>query len=166
MPTPWMVTHRPTHKTMDIQTFFRREIADTPLILLGIDEAPPPRVLVNVAQQHQWRLMYPSVTNADLAYGVKGKPGPPSHQRRYRYLTKNDYTKICRNEDAVALDITAMVEQHAHVMAIVPSRFIAGDSVPHRLQKLHPKTLSLAGGQGFVGEWVLLPSASNQCSTI
>lgn len=166
MPTPWMVSSRITHKTVDIQTFFSKESKTTPLILLGIDAAPPPRVLVDMAQRFDWNLMYPSLAHVDLAHDVKGRPGPPSHQRRHRFLTKHEYATLCRKEDAIALDIKRYLENHAHVVAIVPSRFISGDSLPSRLLPFHPKTLSLAGGQGFVGEWMLLPSSPSQCSTI
>lgn len=158
MPAPWMVADRLTGKIVDTDTFFKHQ--NTP-ILFGTDEPAPPRHLVDVAGSHGFRLEYPSIPQ-NIA-SMPGKPGPPSHQYRFRRLSRYDYIQLCQLEDAIAMQLLPQDQSKIKIMTIVPSRFVMPDSVPSRCRGKGVTTMSM--GSHSIGRFVLLPETNEACSS-
>ena len=159
---PWMVRHRSTGHIVDLNTFFKKEVAATRLLLLGTNADLPPQPLVAVGRQHDWKFIFPSMHDDNMQQRiVTGSKGPATHQRRYQYMSAREYSKLCKQEDAMAIELQRLLENK--VLAIVPTRFIVQDSLPSRLCKIGMRpqeTTTLTFGEGFVGDWILVPPAS------
>lgn len=160
-----MVTHRPSRATVDVVTFLTQP--SRTLVLLGTDAVAPPRHLVDVARACDWFLFYPSTT-LTTTFPARPQPGPATHRHRLRDLTMHDYAKVCLAEEAIARDIEFQATKHRKIMAIVPSHYIAMDSVPSRLrQSALCTTVSLVSSE-YQGEFVMVMVPENDdgpCTT-
>ena len=131
--TEWMVRHRQSGKIVALDQFFKNEVMSTRLILLGMTAnaggVPPPPV-VTTERAYHWNFLYPS---SDKEPVVNGAKGAATHQRRHSYMSPGEYAKLCRVEDAVALDLRERLVEEPSVVALVPNEFIVSDSLPSRL---------------------------------
>ncbi len=166
-PPPWMVRDRSAGHIVDLDRFFKNEATSTRLLLLGSNAADiPPAPVVRMGQQHEWTFVFPTSLNDEDAQRVVtgSSKRSRSHQRRYAYLYPQEYTKLCKQEDAVALELSRLVHEKPRVVAIVPTAFLVHDSLPSRLQKLGvwPRTVSVGEG-GYQGEFIVVRAPS--CNT-
>lgn len=162
----WMVRHRQSGKIVALDHFFKNEVVATRLILFGTTSTNiPPQSVVTTARTHHWKFVYPS---SDKEAVVTGAKGAATHQRRHSDMSPGEYAKLCRVEDAVAMDLRDKLVEEPSVVAIVPNQFIVHDSLPSRLRKMGVKTQQTTtltdGGGGFVGDYILVSATCESSS--
>ena len=158
-----MVRQRSTGHVIDLNTFFKNEVATTRLLLLGTNTDLPPQPLVDMGRRYDWKFVFPTMNDENRQRVLTGSKGPVSHRRRHGYMSPREYTQLCKQEDAVATELQRHAQHKTNVLAIVPTSFIVQDSLPSRLYKLGVRpqeTTTLTFGEGFVGEWILVSPTS------